>query len=125
MTACRLLVILLMIGLAACANPPQVQVNGETLQGEWLGEFGVAAFRGTPFATPPVGDLRWRAREEFEATQEVRETLEFAPACMQSPRIVEWYRDVADCAHRMLSDPRVLRSAANAVDAPGFHVTTI
>ena len=48
--------------LVACAErvpSPMVTANGETLEGFCVGENDViAAFRGIPFAAPPVGDLR-------------------------------------------------------------------
>jgi para-nitrobenzyl esterase len=36
-----------------------VAVTGGRIQGEYL-EKGGAAFKGIPYAQPPVGDLRWR-----------------------------------------------------------------
>ena len=39
----------------------------------------ITAFRGVPFAAPPVGDLRWRAPQPAENWEGVRDCLEFAP----------------------------------------------
>lgn len=43
----------------------------------------ITAFRGVPFAAPPVGDLRWRAPQPAENWEGVRDCLEFAPISMQ------------------------------------------
>lgn len=45
---------------------------------------GVHAFRGIPFARPPVGDLRWRAPEPPAPWAGVRDALEFGPCAIQS-----------------------------------------
>jgi len=43
----------------------------------------VIAYKGIPFAAPPVGDLRWRPPLRPAAWQGVRKADTFAPACMQ------------------------------------------
>jgi para-nitrobenzyl esterase len=77
-------------------EPPRVVANGEELAGLWEGEEGcVAAFRGVPFAAPPVGDRRWRAPQPHEPRGGLQAATAFAPACMQSDYLVEWYQGVA------------------------------
>jgi para-nitrobenzyl esterase len=49
-----------------------------------------------PFAEPPVGDLRWRAPQPLATKIERREVTDFAPACMQTMRILDWYRWMAE-----------------------------
>ncbi len=44
---------------------------------------GVAAFKGIPFAAPPVGDLRWRPAQPVGAWSGVRSADKFGPVCMQ------------------------------------------
>lgn len=47
---------------------------------------GVAiAFRGIPYARPPVGPLRWRAPRRAEAWRGVRDATRFGADCMQTP----------------------------------------
>ena len=46
---------------AAEARTGVVKVESGQLQG--IIKDGVEAFKGVPFAAPPVGDLRWRAPE--------------------------------------------------------------
>ncbi len=91
-----LALVTLLIGLGACGRQPQVSVAGERLTGAWVGDTDVAAFRGVPFAEPPLGELRWRAAQPLQKKSAKRDATRFADACMQTPRILEWYRDMAE-----------------------------
>ena len=75
---------------------PVLEVNGETLVGVASPTPGVDAYLGIPFAAPPTGELRWRAPVDFQGRGGRREASAFAPACMQSPRILDWYRGMAE-----------------------------
>lgn len=44
---------------------------------------GVTAFKGIPFAAPPVGDLRWKAPQPAEAWAGVKKCTAFGPSPMQ------------------------------------------
>jgi para-nitrobenzyl esterase len=48
-------------------------------------EGGIEAYKGIPFAAPPLGDLRWRAPKAPVAWTGVRKADKFAPACVQVP----------------------------------------
>lgn len=48
-----------------------------------LEEGGVTAYRGIPYAAPPVGELRWRAPQPVAAWSEPREAFQFSKACPQ------------------------------------------
>ena len=93
---CRLALALLCVGVTACNIQPEVEVNGEVLHGEYFADTGVAVFRSIPFAEPPLGHLRWRPPQPLGMKLAYREATAFAPVCMQSPRILEWYRDMAE-----------------------------
>ena len=46
---------------------------------------GVRAFRGIPFAAPPVGDLRWQPPQPVKPWEGVRKADRFGPRAMQRP----------------------------------------
>ena len=59
--AARLIAVGMLFTLEAVAadSGPVVAVRSGQIQGVML-EKGGAAFKGIPYAQPPVGDLRWR-----------------------------------------------------------------
>jgi para-nitrobenzyl esterase len=44
---------------------------------------GIHVYRGIPFATPPVGDLRWKEPQPVKNWDGVRRATEFGPRCTQ------------------------------------------
>jgi para-nitrobenzyl esterase len=48
---------------------------------------GTYAWKGVPFAKPPVGALRWKAPADPDAWREPRKTQQFGNACVQYGRI--------------------------------------
>lgn len=90
-----------LLALSACDSETPEPPRVETLSGPLVGlnlddhpDGGV--FRGVPFATPPVGALRWHAPHPVEAWSVERPAQSFAPACMQTRSIVDWYGDIAE-----------------------------
>ena len=69
--------------LAATADPARVHIDA----GDVLGTSadGVVAFKGIPFALPPVGALRWRAPQAVKSWTGTREATKFGPDCAQEP----------------------------------------
>lgn len=65
------------------AAAPMVTIVDGALRG--VEEDGVIAFRGIPFAAPPVGDLRWRAPQAVARWQGVRDASRYGHDCMQLP----------------------------------------
>ncbi len=53
-------------------------VRGATLD-------GVMAFKGIPYAAPPVGPLRWRPPQPVVPWQAARDATRSDPACPQPP----------------------------------------
>ena len=49
----------------------------------YKGQYGDHAWRGIPFAKPPVGPLRWRAPQPPDPWNGTREALAFGSACTQ------------------------------------------
>jgi para-nitrobenzyl esterase len=70
---------------AADANAPRVRIHQGLLQGVAAGDGGVAAYKGIPYARPPVGELRWRPPVAAPAWKGVREANRFGKACLQPP----------------------------------------
>lgn len=58
-------------------------IDGGALKG--TSADGVIAFKGIPFAAPPVGELRWRAPQPAASWTGVRDATHYAPDCMQKP----------------------------------------
>jgi para-nitrobenzyl esterase len=69
--------------LHALADP--VRVEQGLLSGTAGNNPDVRVYRGIPYATPPVGDLRWKPPQPAAAWQGVREAKEFGNACWQTP----------------------------------------
>jgi len=96
-SACRLAGITLGFGLlltalgaaaaAPSSTPPRVVLSTGTLEGKLATVDGVALneFRGIPYASPPLGDLRWKPPQPVTAWQGVRQAQRFGPRCMQLP----------------------------------------
>ncbi|HEX4180251.1 MAG TPA: carboxylesterase family protein [Caulobacteraceae bacterium] len=66
---------------AATAAPDQVTVATGALKGVVNGD--VVAFKGIPYAAPPVGELRWRAPRPAAPWTGVRDAANFGASCMQ------------------------------------------
>ena len=72
--------------LQGCQDQPQsdhVAVSGGLIQGQQQGR--VIAYKGIPYAAPPVGNLRWRAPQPVTKWQGVKVLENYAPDCMQKP----------------------------------------
>jgi para-nitrobenzyl esterase len=62
----------------------QVTVENGTVRGLPAADPRITAFKGIPFAAPPVGDLRWKAPQPAASWDGVLEAFEFAPISMQA-----------------------------------------
>jgi para-nitrobenzyl esterase len=60
-----------------------VRTAGGPVTGTASGVEGVAAFKGIPFAAPPLGDLRWKPAQPAPAWHGVRAADKFGPVCLQ------------------------------------------
>jgi para-nitrobenzyl esterase len=79
----------LLIATAAVAQVPadlahdRAHVAGGSLLG--ITTAGIHAFKGVPYAAPPVGDLRWREPQPAQPWKDVRPATQFGPRAMQLP----------------------------------------
>jgi para-nitrobenzyl esterase len=82
---CALAVVLVAVvsPLASYGASPALQVKIETGTVEGKASGSVRAFLGIPYATPPVGDLRWKPPAPAAKWTEVRSATEFGSRCMQ------------------------------------------
>ncbi len=76
---------MLAIGVLGVASPSLAQeavaIDSGQLQG--VTAAGVTSFKGVPYATPPVGALRWRPPAPVQPWQGVRVADKYGPICMQ------------------------------------------
>ncbi len=76
------------------SEPGVIETTYGPLRGEISDEHGYAAFRGIPFAAPPVGDGRWAPPAAPEGWVDVRDATEFGPGCAQAtPKPSDWNYD--------------------------------
>jgi para-nitrobenzyl esterase len=59
------------------------KVTGGEVQG--IVSESISIFKGIPFASPPVGNLRWKAPAPVQAWTGIKKADAFGPACMQAP----------------------------------------
>ena len=74
--------------LAAIAAPVLAAERVTTANGAIEGTTepsGIHAYRGIPFAAPPVGELRWKAPQPVKDWKDVRRATQFGPRCVQAP----------------------------------------
>jgi len=66
---------------SAPSTGPVVRVTSGALRGKLQGD--LAVFEGIPFATPPLGSLRWTEPQPPAPWSEVRDATKFSHPCMQ------------------------------------------
>src|SRR5215471_15074990 len=79
---CLLVVVLVFSSFAA--DGPVVAVTSGQVRGQSLKDGG-AAFKGIPYAQPPLADLRWRRPARVKPWSGVRDALQFGGTCAQNP----------------------------------------
>jgi para-nitrobenzyl esterase len=79
----------LLIATAAVAQVPAdlAHDRAHVANGSLLGitTAGIHAFKGVPYAAPPVGDLRWREPQPAQPWKDLRPATQFGPRAMQLP----------------------------------------
>jgi para-nitrobenzyl esterase len=67
--------------VSAQSAGPLVDAPAGTLEGTQTGD--IAAFKGIPYAIPPIGARRWRPAQPMPRWSGVRKAMAFGPACLQ------------------------------------------
>ena len=91
MTMKHLFVTAVMLAISGCASSPapapadplSVRVDSGSLHGVLEGD--TVAFKGVPYAAPPVGDLRWRPTQPATRWAGVRDASKYGAICPQKP----------------------------------------
>ena len=68
---------------AAPMHATPVRTASGLIAGTQSAVAGVTAFKGIPFAAPPIGDLRWRPAQPHAEWSGVRAGDKFGPVCIQ------------------------------------------
>ena len=70
---------------AARATTADLRIDSGPIRGLVVGEKkDVHAYKGIPYAAPPVANLRWKAPQPVAAWPSVRDCFEFSAACPQT-----------------------------------------
>ena len=72
-----------MVAALAWGQNPVVKVEGGMIQGVSSAASGVTVFRGIPYASPPVGGLRWKRPQPVVKWKGVKVTDKFSNICLQ------------------------------------------
>lgn len=83
-SACLLVGVMLSFG--AAAQVLTAKVAGGSVEG--VAADGIVAFKGIPFAAPPVGELRWKKPQPAAAWTGVKKASAFAASCMQDAQML-------------------------------------
>jgi para-nitrobenzyl esterase len=76
--------ILLSVTCAHAANPLQVKTDKGKVEGLLTADQKVTAFKGIPFAAPPVGNLRWQPPQPAAKWKGVFSAHDFGNHCIQT-----------------------------------------
>lgn len=77
-------IVLLFAAPALAAAPVDVATRSGMVHGA-ASDGGVVAFKGIPYAAPPVGPLRWRPPQPAAKWTTPRDATRFGPPCFASP----------------------------------------
>ncbi|WEK42484.1 MAG: carboxylesterase family protein [Candidatus Sphingomonas colombiensis] len=92
----------------AQSSAARVDTDSGTVSGTFEGD--LAVFRGIPYASAPVGPLRWKAPQPAPHWNGVRETRSFGAACPQGPEHKEPWAQVGpmseDCLFLNVWQPK-------------------
>lgn len=73
-----------LLGRRAVELTGVVQTETGAVRGAWTEDAGVALFAGLPYASPPVGALRWWSPQPHPPWEHDRDAIQFGPECLQN-----------------------------------------
>jgi para-nitrobenzyl esterase len=79
-----LLSALVLTPILHASNPVEVKTDKGKVEGALTADGKVIAFKGIPYAAPPVGDLRWKPPLPAEKWKGVKQATEFGSHCVQT-----------------------------------------
>ncbi len=85
--------------VCSCNSEPRVKCENGTFVG-MVEDNGTLAFKGIPYAKPPVGKLRWKAPQAAEPSDGVFEAKEFGNTAIQAydpSEVASTYKRGEDC----------------------------
>jgi para-nitrobenzyl esterase len=89
----------------------QQRTASGVLEGVVSADGKVRTFKGIPYATPPVGPLRWKPPQPITPWKGVRKAVDYGPRCMQTDVFSDMvFRDEGpseDCLYLNLWMPEV------------------
>jgi para-nitrobenzyl esterase len=65
-------------------NPLQIKTTNGEVEGALTNKDQIRAFKGIPFAAPPVGNLRWQPPQPAASWKGIRPAKDFGSHCIQS-----------------------------------------
>ena len=75
--------VLLLVSPVGALAADRVKTANGTVEGT-TEPSGIRAYRGIPFAAPPVGELRWKEPQPVKNWEGVKAATQFGPRCMQA-----------------------------------------
>ena len=81
------------------ANTEPVRIDAGSISGTTGSSGEIRAFKGIPFAAPPVGALRWKAPQPVAHWDGVRKAEDVGPRCMQGGRGNQQPAPSEDCLY--------------------------
>ncbi|XP_057325364.1 juvenile hormone esterase-like [Microplitis mediator] len=86
------------------------------------------AFRGIPYARPPIGDLRFKDPEPAESWSGVKDAIEYGPKCAQVNWVTGKIVGMEDCLYLNVYttelNPKVLRAVMFCIHGGNFSFGT-
>lgn len=89
---------------SAFADPVKAKTASGTLVGEAAD--GIVAYKGIPYAAPPVGDLRWKPPQPVKAWTGDRAATDYAASCAQNARLGAEAKVSEDCLYLNVFAPK-------------------